>query len=385
MKLISIGQLDKNIFYPLLGGIFNFIINFILSYEKLTILINHSLILSINTSLGMSLSFILLLVYKKKPKPVELPIPKNKGHSIELEFTNQYEEIRYNKIFYIILTSIIDFIITIITFSICKKAILNMWMLYILFIYLFSYLIFKMKLYKHHYISSSIIIIFGIILNIINQRYRETIKGLTPYIAKLCCECLLSFALVTIKYTMEKKFCSSFELCFYQGLITFILYTIFMILEQYFIIIEDNFMEYYGDFKKSIAKETIMFLLIMLIQFFKNLFIFATVEKTTPFHFLIILVIGELSPSIKNIIEKKNIITAIFNIICFCIIFFMILVFNEIIELKCCGLDKNTKKGISNRADMDNMNKVLRNESMISEDEKEIKEIPNMEEDDNNA
>ena len=376
MKLISIGQLDKNIFYPILGGIFNFIIKLILNYNGLTSLFNHSLMFCINTSLGMSLSFILLIVYRKKPKPVELPIPKNKGHSIELEYTNQYEEIRYHKFFYIILSSIIDFIITIITFHFYLKAKLNMWMLDILFIYLFSYLIFKMKLYKHHYISGSIIFIFGIILNIIDKRYRN-IDDFTPLI-KLCCEFLLSFALVVIKYTMEKKYCSSFELCFYQGLITFILYTIVYILEQYFNFIGDNFMGYYDDFKNSITKETIMFLLIMLIQFFKNLFIFATVEKTTPFHYLIILVIGEFSSSI---IDNINIITVILKIICFCIIFFMILVFNEIIELNCFGLNTNTKKGISNRADMDNINKEMRNESIISEDGKDIKEIPNIEED----
>ena len=369
MKLISIGQFDRNIIYPILGGIFSFIIKLLLSYD-LTILTEHSLILSINSSLGMSLAFIFVLLYKKKSKTDEISKPKNKGHNIELEYINQYEEIRYNKFKYILLSSIIDFIITVLICTYCIGLGINMWTLEILFIYLFSYIIFRIKIYRHHYISGLIILIFGIILNLIDRRYNLTYESLNPFLIKLFCEYLLSFALVINKFTMEKKFCSSYELCFYQGFITLIFYTIFLILDQFLKIIGDDLMEYYIDFKKSIAKETFMFLLVMFLLFFKNLFIFATIEKITPFHYLIILVIGELSSSIKNI-RKKNIIENIFITICFYIIFFMILVFNEIIELKCFGLNKNTKKGISKRADMDNINKELRNESIFSEDESE--------------
>ena len=369
MKLISIGQFDRNIIYPILGGIFSFIIKLLLSYD-LTILTEHSLLLSINSSLGMSLAFIFVLLYKKKSKTDEISKPKNKGHNIELEYINQYEEIRYNKFKYILLSSIIDFIITVLICTYCIGLGINMWTLEILFIYLFSYIIFRIKIYRHHYISGLIILIFGIILNLIDRRYNLTYESLNPFLIKLFCEYLLSFALVINKFTMEKKFCSSYELCFYQGFITLIFYTIFLILDQFLKIIGDDLMEYYIDFKKSIAKETFMFLLVMFLLFFKNLFIFATIEKITPFHYLIILVIGELSSSIKNI-RKKNIIENIFITICFYIIFFMILVFNEIIELKCFGLNKNTKKGISKRADMDNINKELRNESIFSEDESE--------------
>ena len=120
MKLISIGQLDKNFLYPIVGGIFKFIIKLLLKIENLTILSNHSLILSIVSSLGMSLSFILLIFYKK-PKIDDIPKNEdgngqkehNNKHIIELEYIDQYEEIQYDKFKYILFTSIIDIIITI--------------------------------------------------------------------------------------------------------------------------------------------------------------------------------------------------------------------------------------------------------------------------------
>ena len=39
---------------------------------------------------------------------------------------------------------------------------------------------------------------------------------------KLISEILLSLGFVIDKFTMEKKFCSPYEICFYHGLINFI-------------------------------------------------------------------------------------------------------------------------------------------------------------------
>ena len=43
---------------------------------------------------------------------------------------------------------------------------INDWTIIIIFMALFSYLIFKVKLYKHHYLSMSTIIILGILYNV---------------------------------------------------------------------------------------------------------------------------------------------------------------------------------------------------------------------------
>ena len=65
--LISIGNLDKNIFYPIIAGLFSIIYKYILTKDKSN-LKEYPLLLSLGSSIGMSLSFILLLIYKNENK-----------------------------------------------------------------------------------------------------------------------------------------------------------------------------------------------------------------------------------------------------------------------------------------------------------------------------
>ena len=57
---------------------------------------------------------------------------------------------------------------------------------------------------------------------------------------------------------------------------------------------------------------------------------------------MIIIVIGELAPHILKLVHEENI--SIIIIIGLIFILFITLIFNEIIEVNCFGLDKNTKK-----------------------------------------
>ena len=76
IKLIGIGQLDKYILFPFIGGIFKII--FYLTFENInnfdlsSEFIENPFILSIASSLGMSLSFFLLLIYKHKIKSIDI-------------------------------------------------------------------------------------------------------------------------------------------------------------------------------------------------------------------------------------------------------------------------------------------------------------------------
>ena len=66
---------------------------------------------------------------------------------------------------------------------------------------------------------------------------------------------------------------------------------------------------------------------------------------------MIIKVIGELFPYIKNFTDNK-LVSAIIIIGLFFILF-MTLVFNETIEINCCEIQKDTKKNISLRASLE--------------------------------
>ena len=374
MKLITLGQIDKNIYYPILGGIFLFLNGLLFYFDNLTMITRHPLILSISSSLGMSLAIILLILYKSKDNDNIKSINQNKKAKYELEYRNQYKYIIYGKFKFIILTSIIDFIQTILMIKFCRGIGLNMWIFDILFIYLFSFLISKLKIYSHQYISIIIIFLVGIIIDIILDNYEGFYDKKYRVIIKLICEIFISLGIVLDKYTMEKKFCRSYELCFYHGIINFILFFILLIFATYLNFF-DSFKNYFEEIKDNKLKESLIFLLVIILQFIINLCIFATIEKTTSFHFLIILILGQLGPyrKIKNSKNKIKINIIIIALLCF--ILFMTLIFNEIIILNCCGLEKNTRKYISERAEMERFSKINEDENIDEDNNNEDGDI----------
>ena len=363
IKLIGIGQLDKYILFPFIGGIFKII--FYLTFENInnfdlsSEFIENPFILSIASSLGMSLSFFLLLIYKHKIKSIDIKkdfnfkkkSSQNSSNIIELEYNNQYEEISYDKYKYIFITSIIDFITTILLFKYYHniRFKINVWIFDVFFLCIFSNLIFKTKIYAHHYISMILIILIGISLDIMLNKYSDFKENLLPNLIKFFCEIFYSLGIVINKYTMDVKFCSIFEICFFQGFIGFILYLILLLISKY--IIPDNIIEIKFDFN---LKDFFLFLAIMIIQFIYNLCIFATIRNFTACHFVIIIVIGEMAHYVLELFKiYPDISISIMVIVGLIIIFFMILVFNEVFELKCFGWQKNTKKNISFRAKKD--------------------------------
>ena len=143
---------------------------------------------------------------------------------------------------------------------------------------------------------------------------------------------------------MEKKFCSPYEVCCYQGIICLILYIIILIISKYVNSIDD----FFKDFSTFELYDLFLYLIIIIFEFIYNLSIFLTIKFLTPCHFLFITIIGELSLYINNVIVKFD-NDSIIIIIGLIFIFLMTLVFNEIIELNCFGLEKNTKKNINIR------------------------------------
>ena len=79
-----------------------------------------------------------------------------------------------------------------------------------------------------------------------------------------------------------------------------------------------------------------------------NLFSHITIKYFTSSHVFLILIMGEMSSI--DFRDRNKDVRFIFSIIIFIIEFLMILIFCEIIELNFCGLEKNTKKNILERA-----------------------------------
>ena len=348
---ISIGKIDKNIFYPIAAGILKFNFKLILPHTNLK---DHPLILSVCSSFGMSLSLFLFLIYKWRSRSKLNKYKKNNKNNeankkktleIELEYNNQYEEISTDKFRYIFLSSILDFMMTILVYFFCVNLKLNLWMFDILFICMFSHVILKSKFYKHQYLCLMIIIILGIIINLNLYFYQKESKtNIIEVVIKYFSEIIFSLGLVLNKFTIEKKFASPYEICFIQGIINLILYIICLIIFKDL----DDFFSYWYELDNI---EIYLFLILTIIQFIFNLFILMTLKIFTVCHILIIIVIAELEPFCKDLIYQNfNSIIIIIEFIC---ILFILLIFNEIIEINCCGLQTNTKKNIIKRAEIE--------------------------------
>ena len=90
----------------------------------------------------------------------------------------------------------------------------------------------------------------------------------------------------------------------------------------------------------------------MIILCLMNILTILTIKYYTPFHLLIILIIGKIMMKAKNFFvgyEIKDII----NIISLILILIGLLVFIEVIILNFCGIQKNTRDNIEKRGELD--------------------------------
>ena len=351
---ISIGQIDKNIIFPIIGGLANFISTFLISKTGLS---KHPIILSIGSTFGMSLSFILFIIYHFKNKSNNKKEINDERNKIKL--FEKKEEKNSSKYKFFLLTAFLDFIETILSNKYCKDVHISLWIFDILFICLFSSLIFKIKIYAHHFLSIIIIILTGIILDSIEGSYNNFLSRIIPILIKFSLEIIMSFDIIITKYIMERFYCSSYEMCFYAGFFGFILYCILLIISKYTNFLDDFFIKYnaFG------IKDAIIFTCFIITKLIFNLFMLITIKNTTSCHFLIILIFGELEPYIQDLIEgnHKDIKITITIIIGLFFILFMTLVFNEVFEFNCFGLEKNTKQNIAKRVKIEE-NKLYNDE-----------------------
>ena len=237
----------------------------------------------------------------------------------------------------------------------------NFWTFDILFINLFSFFILKSKLYRHQYFSLISIIILGIILITVDL-YDKNIKFIS-IILVLSIEIIFSFNIVINKYSMNKYFCSPFEICFYQGLFAIIMNIILLIITK-----KDNIKDYYKELNST---ETKIFFLLLFSRLSFTLFGLVTVKYFTPSHEVLLLIIGEIFLFYKYSRGWKIYV----NITIFLLLLIMIFIFTEIIEINLCNLQKNTKRNISERSMTQSDIPIFDGDDNTSEDRDSLAEI----------
>ena len=286
------------------------------------------------------------LIFKKRSKKVDNNDKQNTDVHTKFTFLfsqdlNEFYESNYKYIFISAIIFFLESIMFVYTLEIKSSS----WLLYILFASLLYYLILKIKLYKHHYLSMILIIIIGLVIDLVLENFQNdiinnTVKLIIRYIREL----LFSLYIITIKYMTEKQFCSIYKISWIHGILNVLLFIIFAILDYYFI----GFCEYETYFNNFNGKEFLVILAVMATQLGLELSILITVKNYSPCHVFIILVFGQLAYYID--FSKDN---SVLFVISLFLILFLSLIFSEIIELNFFGLSKNTKRNITFRADSD--------------------------------
>ena len=281
------------------------------------------------------------------------------------------------KFLWILLGSIIDFIVNIIdsyNWLANNEDFLNYSSTNIIFLCLFSFLLLKKKLYRHHYLSAGLIIIIELADNFISKHFvKEKIeKNYKGYLIYLFTEGTLNGLYVFYKFIMVNKFIKSYVILFFQGLIELILGLISLIITTKYFKEIDDFLSYIEDL--NILEISIFFGLI-LVNFVTYLTIYIIIDIFTPFHIFLLYIIADIIIFIIGGGFGEVTHISITYIIFFISCIFMILVFIEIIQLNFFGLSTMTKKNIEERARFDAfLNDDNDDEEESKEENKDVKE-----------
>ena len=343
MAIISCGECN-NMIYLIIGSVRKFVLNFILYlFPDGAELNKHPFILGINAGIGMSLAiipYLFIFSYFKEGKNKSMPylalksLKENK-HQIS-------PTIKIEKYIILFFCGFLDFFQKILVFMFSYSLSNNLWIFNIVFLNIFTFMLYKIEIYKHQYFSSIIIILLGIILNVINLRNMK-LSDLPILFLSIIIEIAYSLAIVLAKYGMDYRFCTPFEVTFYEGFFGLIMNIIFLIIATNMPLDKDfkynkllkiteyegkKYLDYFQSYiDKLDFKEILLFLVTLIERVLFNLFSHITVKHFTATHVVFLIIMGEFQFSYEG---KKSWEVAIYIFI-FVVIFFMLLIFCEII------------------------------------------------------
>ena len=103
--------------------------------------------------------------------------------------------------------------------------------------------------------------------------------------------------------------------------------------------------------KDNLLIEILLISIVMLLMGLYNIFQFITIKNLSPNHALITQIMISFYCSIMNVLNtKKEKQTCFISIAVHTLCIFILLIFLEIIEIKCCRIDRATSHNIINMA-----------------------------------
>ena len=302
MAIISLGTINKKILFAVLGGVFKLIANIILFHSEVKMK-SYPCILGINSGIGLCLAIFPFIYIKRR-------IKRNSGKNSSRIITEQRtfnniiysKEKKLKKYIYILIISILDFSQKFISYFYIKYYVENFWIFDSFFLTLFSFLILKTKIYKHHLTSIIIICSIGIILISINS-YDVNITFLHVFIT-LIIEIIFSLENILCKLAVDIKFSFPYEICLYVGILNLLVFSILLIIFTNVPVYggddmntaSNDYIDNYFIYINNIdLKEILLFIISLFGRLIFLLFGFITVDYFTPSHIILLLIIGEIA------------------------------------------------------------------------------------------
>ena len=359
MSIVVFGEINKNLLYIILPSIIMFLeyLYFDGHFKPYDYIITFNIVQAISKCLT-----IIPMIYSYiKNKSLDNKYTTFKENLINKKYTYKYQHMNLRKFGFLSICIGLTLIFKLLHYAVLftEHFKLSFWMFDLFYICLYSFFILNVRLYRHQYFSAINILILAIILNIIN--YVNRIKVFFIF-SMIVMHAIYGLSIIMKKYVLEYAFTTVYELIFYEGFASLIFFIILFFIAHGFPLnypVEecgfaiynnkcyfDNFYSYYDILN---AKEILIVIFMILYYIVYYIGFNSTIKHYTPCHVYLISFFEEsiMYKIIRGEIKDWRLWP---NIIVLALSLFMLLVFNELIEIKIYNLDYNTKRNIEKRA-----------------------------------
>ena len=230
-----------------------------------------------------------------------------------------------------------------------------------IFLALFCFCLLKFPILRHQ-IFSLIIISICLIIIILFEYYvinknEENLLLFTFILCLILLDCFfISLKDIITKYLLEYNYINIFKLVMLEGLVGFIISTIYSLILHF--IIKQNIFEEILEFNKKIYFLIVFLILYFILSGFKNSYRTATIYLFSPMTRIFtdsfidpaLIIYNYFKEDDFQINHNRNLYYFITNLIISVIIVFCGLIYNEILVLFCCSLERDTYCEVSKRA-----------------------------------
>jgi hypothetical protein len=227
-------------------------------------------------------------------------------------------------------------------------------------ILIFNYIFLDARFYRHHYFALVINIICLLTLTIfdmidIKKKTKfplEILMSIIHIIIKIICNIIYSYINVFSKIIFLDDYLTPYSLLLYKALFESVYLLIFSIIFIFIKVKDEPIFVMFGGIFDNTTRISLMIVLI-LISFFYNISILQLIDKFSPSNFIVARAFENFSSFIiDDLINGNNYnwIIISFKIIMYILIILASFIYNEFIVINICGLSKNTKLILEERA-----------------------------------